>query len=55
MIKGIFSHLLLGTSFDKIASNNGFLILTDFLHLNSYGANLIADLIQKWITKKDII
>ena len=55
MIKGFFLHFLFGYSFDKIASKNGFLIVTDFLHLNSYGANLIADLIQKWITKKDII
>ena len=51
MIKGIFSHLLLGTSFDKIASNNGFLILTDFLHLNSRGAKMTADLIENWILK----
>tara|TARA_B100000315_G_scaffold245908_1_gene272529 strand:+ start:132 stop:983 length:852 start_codon:yes stop_codon:yes gene_type:complete len=51
MIKGIFSHLLLGASFDKIASNNGFLILTDFLHLNSRGAKMTADLIENWILK----
>jgi len=51
MIKGIFSHFLLGTSFDKISANNGFLILTDFLHLNSRGAKMTADLIEKWILK----
>jgi lysophospholipase L1-like esterase len=51
MIKGIFSHLLLGTSFDKIAADNGFLILTDFLHLNSRGAKMTADLIENWILK----
>ena len=51
MIKGIFSHLLLGTSFDKIAANNGFLIVTDFLHLNSRGAKMAADLIENWILK----
>jgi len=51
MIKGIFSHLLLGTSFDKIAANNGFLIVTDFLHLNSRGAKMTADLIENWILK----
>ena len=51
MIKGIFSHFLLWTSFDKISANNGFLILTDFLHLNSRGAKMTADLIEKWILK----
>jgi lysophospholipase L1-like esterase len=51
MIKGIFSHFLLGTSFDKIATNNGFLIVTDFLHLNHRGAKMVADLIKNWILK----
>jgi lysophospholipase L1-like esterase len=51
MMKGIFSHFLLKTSFDKIAANNGFLIITDFLHLNSRGAKMTADLIENWILK----
>jgi len=51
MIKGIFSHFLLGTSFDKIATNNGFLIVTDFLHLNHRGSKMVADLIKNWILK----
>ena len=34
-----------------ITSKNGFVILTDFLHLNSSGAKLIAGLIQKWLIK----
>ena len=51
MIKGILSHFLLGTSFDKIATNNGFLIVTDFLHLNHRGAKMVADLIKNWILK----
>ena len=51
MIKGIFSHFLLGTSFDKIATNNGFLIVTDFLHLNHRGSKMVADLIENWILK----
>jgi len=50
MIKGIFLFLL-GTSFDKIAANNGFLIVTDFLHLNSRGEKMAADLIKNWILK----
>jgi len=51
MIKGILSHFLLGTSFDKIATNNGFLIVTDFLHLNHRGSKMVADLIKNWILK----
>ena len=51
MIKGIFSHFLLGSSFDKIATKNGFLIVTDFLHLNHRGAKMVADLIKNWILK----
>ena len=51
MIRGIFSHFLLRTSFDKIATNNGFLIVTDFLHLNHRGAKMVADLIKNWILK----
>jgi len=51
MIKGIFSHFLLGSSFDKIATKNGFLIVTDFLHLNHRGAKMVADLIKNWLLK----
>ena len=51
MINGFLSHFLLGTSFDKIATNNGFLIVTDFLHLNHRGAKMVADLIKNWILK----
>ena len=51
MIRGIFSHFLLRTSFHKIATNNGFLIVTDFLHLNHRGAKMVADLIKNWILK----
>ena len=51
MVKGFFLHFLFGYHFDRIASKNGFVILTDFLHLNSSGAKLIAGLIQKWLIK----
>ena len=51
MVKGFFLHFLFGYNFDRIASKNGFVILTDFLHLNSSGAKLIAGLIQKWLIK----
>ena len=51
MVKGFFLHFLFGYHFDRIASKNGFVILTDFLHLNSSGAKIIAGLIQKWLIK----
>lgn len=52
MYKGIFLHILLGKSFDKISSSNGFLIVTDFLHLNSRGAEMVADLIEGFVIEK---
>ena len=51
MIKSYFLHFLFGYSFNRISSKNGFLIITDFLHLNSNGAKLVADLIHKWLIK----
>jgi lysophospholipase L1-like esterase len=52
MYRGIFLHILLGRSFDKISSSNGFLVVTDFLHLNSRGAEMVADLIEDFVIKK---
>ncbi|MBI9085229.1 MAG: hypothetical protein JEZ11_16655 [Desulfobacterales bacterium] len=49
MYKGIFSHFVLGKSFDEIAAANGFLLVTDFLHLNSRGAAMAADLIEGFV------
>lgn len=50
MYKGILYHFLLGKSFDDISSANGLLILTDFLHLNGTGAEMVADLIDGFVT-----
>lgn len=49
MYKGIFFHFLLGRSFDEISESNGFLIVTDFLHLNSRGAEMVAQLIEGFV------
>jgi lysophospholipase L1-like esterase len=49
MYKGIFSHFVLGKSFDDISEANGFLLVTDFLHLNSRGAAMAADLIGEFV------
>lgn len=49
MYKGVFSHFVLGKSFDEIAAANGFLLVTDFLHLNGRGAAMAADLIEGFV------
>lgn len=54
MYKGILLHYILGVSFDEISSSNGFLLSTDFLHLNSKGAKMIADLIRNFVTKEPL-
>lgn len=50
MYKGILLHYVFGQSFDEISRSNGFVLLTDFLHVNSKGAEMIADLIQDFVT-----
>jgi len=49
MYKGIFKHYILGQSFNEIATANGFQLLTDFLHLNTTGSELIAELIVDFV------
>jgi lysophospholipase L1-like esterase len=51
MYVGIGRHFLLGSSFDDIARSNGFLLETDYLHLNSAGAGMVAGLIEGFVTK----
>jgi lysophospholipase L1-like esterase len=40
-----------GLSWDEVSKRNGLLLLTDTLHLNSKGANIVADLIEGWLLK----
>jgi len=40
-----------GLSWDEVSARNGLLLLTDTLHLNSKGANIVADLIEAWLLK----
>ncbi len=42
-------HNLLGMSWDEISKWNGFLLLTDYLHLNCRSAGMICDLIEGFI------
>ncbi len=51
MYRAIFDHVILRKSFDAISEKNGFIILTDFLHLNSRGGDMIAELIGTFITE----
>lgn len=49
MYKALVSHFLLGRDWDRIAADNNFLFLTDFIHLNAKGAGIAADLIDAFI------
>ncbi len=47
--KAIVEHYLLGRSWNSISEKNGFVFLTDFIHLNEKGAGIVADLIEAFI------
>jgi len=49
MLLSIFKHYLFGRSWDSIAENSGFRLHTDYLHLNSISARMVADLIIEFI------
>ncbi|MFZ1037997.1 MAG: GDSL-type esterase/lipase family protein [Smithella sp.] len=46
-------HFLLGQSYDEISRANGFILVTDHMHLNSTGAGMAAGLIESFVTKAD--
>lgn len=50
----MFRRYILGKTWDEIARIHGFHTVTDFIHLNSIGAQMIADLICQWIEKHEI-
>lgn len=47
----MLQHYIFGKTWDEVSQNHGFQTLTDFLHLNSWGANTIANLVEEWIKK----
>ena len=49
MYIALAKRFLLGRSFDEIAEENGFAVLTDLLHLNSKGAGMAAELIGSFL------
>ncbi len=45
-------HFFLKTSWNDIGASNGFNLLTDFVHLNCRGAEMVADLVEGFLTGK---
>jgi len=48
-IKLLAQHFLLRQSFDTIAARNGYLLLTDGMHLNARGAAFLADEVESFL------
>jgi lysophospholipase L1-like esterase len=51
MYTGIGRCFLLGASFSDVSRKNGFLLETDYLHLNETGARMVAGLIEGFVLK----
>ena len=52
IVEGITQQFLYRQSLDTISKRNGFLILTDSVHLNSTGANMIVDLVYPYLSEE---
>jgi len=50
ILKVIINHYLLRREWDDIASASGFSLHVDYLHLNTAGAKLVADLLTEFIS-----
>lgn len=48
----MFRRYILGQSFDKISALNGFLMTPNYLHLNTFGANMVAGLVKDFVEGK---
>lgn len=48
----MLQRYIFGRSWNAISKTHGFLTLTDYIHLNDWGANNIAQLIENWIKSK---
>ncbi|MFW9992585.1 MAG: SGNH/GDSL hydrolase family protein [Candidatus Odinarchaeota archaeon] len=55
MIKTIVRYYLFRKNWDAIAMKSGFELHIDYLHLNSRGASMVADLIEEFIEKEEKI
>jgi len=47
--RAIFESKILGIELDQIAQEQGLVLHSDMLHLNSRGATMIVDLIENWV------
>ncbi|GAB4484611.1 MAG: hypothetical protein OHK0045_00560 [Raineya sp.] len=45
----MLQHYIFGKTWDQVSKSHGFQTLTDFLHLNSWGANTLANLVGNWV------
>lgn len=50
--KAVFEKYIMRKSYDEIAEENGLILHSDLLHLNSRGAGIIADLIGEFLVRK---
>jgi len=49
LYKALVARFVLGRNWDTISAKNGFTFLTDFIHLNKKGADIVADLIDDFV------
>jgi acyl-CoA thioesterase-1 len=50
--KAAFDHFVRGKTFDEISRSNRLALLTDFVHLNRRGAQLVADLVVPFVDEQ---
>ena len=46
-------HIFFKESYVSISRRNGFILLTDGVHLNEQGASLVADVMEKYLSSLD--
>jgi len=50
MMKAVLKHYILRQSWNRIGARNGFILHTDFLHLNDTGADMLAGIVAEFLT-----
>lgn len=50
--RALWSHHMMGKSWDEISAANGFHLLIDGIHFNSHGASIMAELVEAFIRGK---
>jgi len=49
VVLSLVQHFLLFRSFDEIGAGNGYVLLSDGVHLGSRGAAIVADVLERWL------